>query len=390
MKYGVTKKGFRRKTYQEILDEKIDLAKEEFGVNIDTSETSILGTLIRNSAWDEAEQWELAEEVYLSAFVNYSEGTSLDNVGDYIIVSRNPATKSKGIGIFKGSPGTVIPKNFKIKTENEIVFETTKERAIKENGEVEIPIESLNLGKEFNMNEGVINTVVNPIGGLDEVTNYKTQGGRDMETDAEFRERYHRSYSRGGGATADAIRAALLDLDEVTDADVIENVTMETVNGIPPKSVHSIVHGGLDDVIASTILKSKAGGIQAFGKTYIDVNDDKGRTHKIGFTRAEKQDIYVRLKLLKGSDYKGDNVVKRAVINYIGGKDRDNIEYKGLGLGKDVIVSKIAGAVICLGGIEDISVEISKNNVNYQDKNIAIGEFEVAVTDMDKVVVEYV
>lgn len=390
-KWGLTEKGFRRKTYNECLQDRIDRARETYGINIDLSETSFLGTFIRNAAWDEARLWEELEDIYLSAFVKYAEGTSLDNVAEYVTISRNPATKSRGTAIFHGEVSTKIPKGFKIRDESqEKVFETTAAGVIDETGKVELPIISVAAGKNTNANKGELTEIINPLKGLDAVTNSETAGGKDAETDEEFRGRYERSHARGGGSTTDAILAALLDLETIVDAEVKDNVTMQTVDGVPPKSIAAYVFGGEDEEIAETILKSKAAGIQAFGETYVEVEDSQGVMQKIGFTRAKAIDVYVRLAISKEEGYKGDDVVKRAIINYVGGQDDDGIEYRGLGLGEDVRHARVVSAAVCLGGISDIKVELSYDGKEYVESNLEVDRLEVARTSMDKVVINHV
>lgn len=388
MKYGVTEKGFRRKTYQECLDDRIARARERYGENVDVSNTSVLGTFIRNAAYDEAELWELAEHVYLSAFVRYAEGSSLDHVGDYITISRLPATKAKGLVVFEGEEGTVIPRGFKVKTEDENIFETVEEVTIKADGKAEVNVQSILSGKAANEPKGAVNEIVNPMMGVSSVKGFEMTGGRDTETDAEFRERYNLSFALGGGSTVRAIRAALLSLPEVTDALVLENVTMEEIEGVPPKSIHCIVVGGSNEDVAEVIYSNKAGGIEPYGNTCEDIEDELGQVHKICFTRAEELLIYVKLKIKKDEGYPGDDVVTRAVINYIGGQDKDGIEYNGLGLGQDVINAKVASSIMCLGGVADIDVELSTDNEEYTTGNIEVGRFETAITDHVKVVIE--
>lgn len=389
-KYGLSRYGFRRKLFPECLADRIARAKKVFGVNIDTSETSFLGKLIRNLSWDEAYLWELAEDVYNSPFVNSAQGTALDNVGMYLTISRRPATKSKVLLKIYGDQGTKIPKGFQVATKDNVLFETLEEATIA--GEsVEVPAVSIGAGKGNNVPEETITEIINPTFGIDRVVNIdKAEGGLDLETDNEFRERYKKSYSRVGGSTVPAIRAALLDIDKVVDCEVRENVTMETVDGIPPKSVACFVYGGEDKEVAQAIFENKAAGIQAFGSKIVKVRDDKGESHSIGFTRAQVQDIWVKLVITKDKDYKGDQAVKRAILNYIGGKDLDGIEYPGLKLGEDVIQSKVLGRVMCMGGVEDIEVFISTNNRDWKKTNIEIARATTAKTSPEKVVIEYV
>lgn len=387
--YGVTEYGFRRKLYSEILADKLTKAREVFGVNIDTSETSFLGSMIRNAAWEDSELWEHLEKVYYSPFVNYSEGTGLDNIGMYLTITRRPATKSKGILKLTGTDGTLVPKGFKVSTINGIVFETLQDIII--NGETFVSIESIIAGKKANVNARTVTEIVNPLFGVDSVINVdEIEGGLDVESDDEFRTRYKESYSRVGGSTVPATTAALLDVDGVVDVDVRENVTMEELDGIPPKSFECFVYGGDEDDIINAIYENKAAGIQAFGSIVKDVEDDKGRVHKIGYTRPSEMDIWVKLVITKDKDYKGDEALKRTVINYIGGYDTDDIEYSGLNLGQDVTYSKLISAVMCPGGILDVDVFVSTDGQNWEQESITVARDEIARVSLDRIVIEYV
>lgn len=390
--YGVTEYGFRRKLYSECLAERITRAREVFGVKIDTSETSFLGKLIRNAAWDEAYLWELAEAVYMSPFVNSAEGTSLDAVGQYLTITRRPATKSKGIITVFGKANTLVPAGFRVATASGVVFLTTELAYIGENGKVDIPIESVIAGKDTNAQAEEINQIVNPTFGIDRVTNKDyTEGGMDIETDEEFRLRYKKSYSRVGGSTVPAMTAALLDIDDVVDCEVRENVTMAEVDGIPPKSVACFVFGGSDDKIAKTIYENKPAGIEAYGQTYKYIEDKKGIKHKIGFTRAKEIKIKVDITLTKTEDYPGDDVIKRAILGYIGGVDEDNVEYAGLKLGEDVVYNKLISKVLCPGGVSDADVSIGPSpDYKMVKKTIEIGRNEIAVTNLDLIRINYV
>lgn len=390
--YGVTEYGFRRKLYSECLAERITRAREVFGVKIDTSETSFLGKLIRNAAWDEAYLWELAEAVYMSPFVNSAEGTGLDAVGQYLTITRRPATKSKGIITVFGKADTLVPAGFRVATSGGVEYLTTKLAYIGSNGRVDIPIESVIAGRNTNAQSEEINQIVNPTMGIDRVTNKDyTEGGMNVETDEEFRLRYKKSYSRVGGSTVPAMTAALLDINEVVDCEVRENVTMNEIDGIPPKSVACFVFGGTDDDIAKTIYDNKPAGIEAYGEIYKWIEDKKGVKHKIGFTRAKEVKIKVDIKLKKTDDYPGDDIIKRTVLAYIGGVDDANIEYGGLKLGEDVIYNKLIAKILCPGGVSDAEVAIGPSpDYKMLKDTIDIGRNEIAVTSLDLIGISYV
>ena len=112
--------------------------------------------------------------------------------------------------------------------------------------------------------------------------------------------------------------------------------------------------------------------------------------HKIGFTRAKTQEVYVSLKIKKSEGYKGDEAVKRAIINYIGGIDSDGITYSGLKLGDDVIISKVIGSVMCLGGVADVEVSLSTDDKTYQDTSLDIDKYSIARVEPNRIEITYV
>lgn len=390
-KYGITKDGFRRKDYNNILSSMESKSRELFGESVNLSERSPLGMFIQNIAWELKDIWQVAEDTYNSGYVDTAEGISQDSVGKYIAITRNVAQQATGIITVTGDKDTLIPTGFKISTEaTELTFEILESKVIEGSGTVDIPIIAVLPGLEGNVPANTITRIVNPISGVKTVTNIDTtRDGTNTETDADFRERYYRSISRGGSSTRESVEAALLDMDNVTDAFVEENETMEFAGDIPPKALAPYVFGGVDEDIAQVILSSKAGGIRSYGTTEILAKDSKGIEHTIGFTRPTVKDIYIKLIVTKGSGYIGDLEVKRAVLSYVGGQGEEGITYKGVSLGEPVIISRIIGRT-SLQGVEDISVELSLDGVTYSTSNIAIDTKEIARTDIDKVVILYV
>lgn len=391
-KYGVTADGFKRKTYREILEDLHRKARETYGNDIDLSNNSFLGMWLQNEAWELATMWELAEDVYFSPFIDYNEGLSQDGTGKYISITRKPATRSRGVITIEGEQGFKVPKGFRVADKNlNIVFETTVDAEFEVTGEIDVPIISLSTGLSQNVPPNTLIKVVNPIDGVREVHNKEsTFDGAGVESDSEFRERYYRSTSRGGSSTRGSVEATILDLTEVVDAYVIENDSMDPMGVIPPKSLAPYVFGGDDIEIAKAILSAKAGGIRSYGVTEITVADSKGAEHLIGFTRPDVIDVYVKVNIVQDKGYPGDDVVTRAVLNYIGGDDSDGLYFKGLRLGEEVVIAKVSSSVMCLKGIKDIQVELSTDNSTYIQANIPITQNEIAKTSYDKVVINYV
>lgn len=110
MTFGVTEAGFVRKRLADCKAELETEYRSTFGNNVDLSSTSPFGQQIGIHAEREAKIWELAEDVYNSAYPDTAEGVSLDNVVAISGISRLPETYSTAIVTLFGEAGTVVPQ----------------------------------------------------------------------------------------------------------------------------------------------------------------------------------------------------------------------------------------------------------------------------------------
>lgn len=383
--YGITDTGYNKRDFNSIMDyiEEGLKAETRFGNNIDFSDADPLKQLTVPIAEQMAELWEAVEQVFYGISPKYAEGNNLSNTGAYIGISRKQPTYSAGVCRFTGSTGVTIPKGFLVSTESGIVFQTTDEnKTIDSNGYVDINVQAINQGADGDNAANTIVKVVNPVIGLDNVTNpLPTQGGQDQEADTDFRIRYKDSTSLGVGSTADAIRAKILEVDDVQDCIVRENDTMDTVNGIPPKSLKSIVYGGADIAIAQAIFSKKAGGIQTVGDTTIQVLDSQQVQQSISFSRPTAVIIYIKVTTVTTTDFPidGKSKIKSSLESYMA----------AMRLGEDVVNYQLSGNVsnLKLDGLNDMHIETSLDDVNFSSSNIQIGDEEIAITDTNKITV---
>lgn len=387
--FGLNKDGFNRMRYADIIAEMNGRAKSVFGADVNLSEYSPLGMFFKVVAFSMAVIWQLAEYVYYGAYKDTAEGYQLDGVAQYIGVKRKPASYAVGMVTFTGTEGTVIPLQFLVST-GTYIFWTQQIATIPAGGTVDVPIRAIELGNTSNVLANTITTIVNPLTGVTAVTNAAaTTGGADVETDESLRARYDESISLGGASTTSAIEAELLQVQNVVDARVTENVTMATVDGVPAKAFEAMVYGGTNADIADAIYRTKAAGIQAFGDIIVPVTDDYGQVHNIGFSRVAEITIYVNVTLTTDDDFPIDGLttIETNIIKYIGGTDADSTKYYGLGLGDDVVYTKIIGICHSVAGVTDVTVTLSTDNITFTAANVAIATGEVAVTDYAKVVI---
>lgn len=383
-------KGYKRKTYDDLLRDMSAKAKEKFGENANVSERSVLGILLRIMAWFLSLVWQDNENVYYSAFRKTAEGAQLDMLLPYAGITRNLDQYAFGPLEITGTPNHSVSAGYLVSKNNtDIFFETTEDVVLGSNGKGIVEIKAVELGSNSNTAANTITEIVNPDADVISVTNIAdTTGGREKETDLEARERASITVEGMGSATTNAIRTNLLKIPTIRAATVIENYGDEPdAYGTPMRSIQAFVLGGTDEEIAYAIFEKKAGGIQPYGTTYVDVIDDGGNPQQIGFTRAIEVPIYIKAIINTNSSFpsNGTDQIKSTLIRYVGGVDVDSSVYAGLNMGEDVIESRLIARTYQVVGIEDVTFEISTDCINYSESNIAIGLQEVAQLDANNI-----
>ncbi len=386
---ALDKTGFKRKSYSDLVDSMSAKAKEKFGADANTTERSVLGIIIRIMAWFFSLLWQDTEDVYHSGYRKTAEGNQLDMLLPYAGISRNLADFAYGQIEIIGTPNHFIESGFLVSTDNDIYFETLYDLTLNDEGKGLVDIVSYEVGAKGNVGANTITQIVNPDANIISVKNSKkTSGGREKETDSEARERADITVEGIGSATTAAIRSNLLKLSSIRAAKVIENYS-DVIDqyGTPPRAIQTFVLGGSDEEVAKAIHEKKAGGIQPYGTTYVEVLDLSGDTKQIGFTRANEVNIYIKVNVTTNTSFtsNGINLIKSALIKYVGGTDVSNNTYAGLNMGDDVIVSRLIARTYSVDGIEDVAIEVSTDGLVYNDSNVSVGLQEVAQTHFNNI-----
>lgn len=387
---GLDRNGFKRKNYAELYAEMEVKAREAFGDDINMSERSPLGILIRLFAWGLAKAWELAEKVYNSGFITKAEGVQLDNLTPFFNTKRNTEQASTVSLSFTGTPGYTITAGQQYTTQNDIYFVLTENVILSAGGAGTGQAVCMDVGVVGNVPAGTITIQAEPDTDILTVNNPEaSEGGRDYETDVELLNRLLDSSAGSGSGTANAIRAAVLAVPGVRAATVIENYENVVVNGNDPKSIHAYVLGGDPDDIAEAIFSKKAAGIKPMGAQTVTVIDDSGEPQVIRFDFAVEVQIFVEIDITTNVAFPVDGItrVKDEIVKLIGGTASDGTIYVGSQMGEDVFISQLTRAVFVIPGIVDASIRIGKTAGTLGTSNIVIQSNEVAQTSPSKVTV---
>lgn len=391
----LTAQGFVKKRYEDFVLEKQELAKQLFGADVNLSDSSPMGQWIKLHAYADAEQNELAEQVYYSASYELAEGVALDRVVKNNGITRLPGQKATGTIRLTVTNGLTIEAGFLVGTIGEVIFKTIQDETDTDNdGFIDAAIEAVEIGPIGNVPANTIVEINTPLSGVNDVINLTaTTGGRNAETDTELRNRYALSIAKGGSSTVDSIRAKMLSIPGVRAAIVIENDSHLTdVDGRPPNCFETILLGGTAEEVGQALLESKPGGIRAYGTETVIVKDNSGQDKTLGYSVATQKDVYVTINITKNSSFptNGADVIKLELLKYIGGTDTDGNSYAGLGMGEDVILSKLFSLAYSSPGVSDVTIETSSDGITFNAANIALASTEVAVTDLSKLVINIV
>lgn len=374
---GLTAQGYTRRTYEDILNAKIQRAKELFGEDMDTGDQTALGKFIRINAYDQALAEEEAEAIYYARFPNTASGQSLDRLLVFGGLSRNPAEAAKYSVKFKGSAGYEIPVGFLVGTDTEINYYTVQAATIGEDGECSVDVCCTESGSDGNVSAAAINVIVNPDANVESVSGQSlVSAGRDEESDADLRARLKASITGAGSSNENAIRAALLRVPTVRFADVIVN-DGDTADseGRPAHSFECYVLGGNDyeQEIAEAIFSKRPIGIQTVGSVSKTVIDTSGNSREIKFSYAPNVSIHVQIKLKTSTLYPddGDSQIMANVSNYI----------NGLGIGTSLVLTSLYSYIYSVAGVTAVtSLKLSTDGGStYTSDDVIVPAYSVAV-----------
>ncbi|MFV0240777.1 MAG: baseplate J/gp47 family protein, partial [Lacrimispora sphenoides] len=364
--WGLTEKGFNRPTYTTLLNALEYKARELYGDSINLTVRSPLGLFLRIIAWIWNILWACLEDVYNSRFVDTAAGNSLYGLGRNIGMQLLPEGKATGYITITGTTGVKVPAGFLVATNSGLQYTVTSAVTIGSKGTALAIIKAVKTGTEYNTGAKTVQVIVNPssVNGVAAVNNKsEITGGREKETDNEFRDRYYESVDYAGGVNADAIRASLLnDVTGVLSAYVYENDQDEydITYKLPAHSMEAVVYGGLDEEVAKAIYARRAAGIQTVGSTEVSVLTASGQTLGIRFSRPTAKRIWIKISnLVTSSGYSGESAIKQALVDYIGDSTSGGLE-----IGVNVVYIKLPGVIDSIPGVEDFDLVISSDGVN--------------------------
>ena len=166
------------------------------------------------------------------------------------------------------------------------------------------------------------------------------------EADDEYRARYGRLVARNARGSAEAILAAVLSVEGVTDALIRENATAAEVTEqgktIGAHSICLVVDGGTDEAVAAAIARSKPVGTGTSGETSVDVPHAGGWSVPTRLSRVTPVPLKVKLALTLMAGFPSDGT-SRIVMQVL-----DHV--KGLTPGERLTAQRLLADVLLVPG----------------------------------------
>lgn len=221
---------FEPKRFNEIFED----MRNRTSVITDFEVGSVARNMYESFAYEVALLYEKMGLVYLSAYVDTSEGQQLDMVVSILGIERGLPDFAIGVVTFKrdvGNEDITVPLGTLVATEDtpespKKVFQTFEPKVLpKGHTSVDIKIRAVNRGEDQIAPPETIVVMPRPIPGIKSVVNHEEIRfmGKRRETDEELRERAKNALISSGKASVVSIENALLSLPGVKDVRVKEN-----------------------------------------------------------------------------------------------------------------------------------------------------------------------
>ena len=199
---------------------------------------------------------------------------------------------------------------------------------------------------------GVLTSIVTPVSGWSGAINLlDAVAGALAETNPALRARREAELAGQGGSTADAIRAAILKVNEGSTDPNHEPPTSCTVfvndndltdaNGVPPHAVEILVQGGTDQDITQAVWDSVGAGTATYGNQSGTAIDSQGNFQIVSWSRPVAVPIYVTATVnYDATQWTSSTLAAQAALSAL-------LTYgDAIGIGVDVRSSVLSGAIL--------------------------------------------
>jgi uncharacterized phage protein gp47/JayE len=370
-------------------------------LQIDLDENDPLVQVINGFVDELTTTWEIMQVVYNQFNPQLASGASLSGLVQLNGIVRKAGSPSTVTLSLTGSPGIRVPADSLFTDADGVVFWTNSADVYLDSitGLADVACTSTTNGAFVN-DIGTINIISSVITGLDAVVNAaaSTPGTAD-ESDVDLRIRRRNSTSAPAQSVAEALYAAIMNIDGVTLCRLYVNKTLTTDgNGIPPKTVAAVVVGGTDENVARAIFTRIGGAEDTYGNTTITLTDTMNQANAISFVRPASVVVKVNvdITILDVNVYPadGDSKIKENIVIFaaqgaagLGVTEETVFDRIGFLPGDVVTISRLYTPILAVPGLKINSVEIAEGSGPFGVADIVIDWNEIASFEVANITV---
>lgn len=331
---------------------------------------------------------------------DYSSGRFQDAIGKIYFLERKPAISTAVVATCTGLVGAVIPEGSVAQDEAGYLYHSTTEAKISASGSIDVVFQNNQTGA-IACPIGSLNTIYKAVSGWSGITN-KAAGvlGSNVESRSNFEYRRRQSVAKNAIATNQSVQGAVLEIDGVLDAYVIDNPTSATVTkgytdyALKPHSLYVGVYGGAAQDIAQAIFKKKNQGCDLNGGTSYQFYDTENYQppypeYTVRWQTVSTTGISFIIELEK-SDYLPANIielVRDSVISAFNGEDGGTRARIGASMSAGRYYAGIYN--IDPVNISILSLNLSRDGTNYLPQ-VEFGIDEIPTLDRNNIKVDLV
>ncbi len=264
-------------------------------------------------------------------------------------IQRGLSTYSTADVTIEGTPGTVITSGIVGDNNNRWLLPASV--TIPSSGLITVTARAEKAGAIF-ASAGSINKILKPTRGWQSVSNANTSSiGQDAESNSRLRQRQALSVSINAISQTEAMRGAILSLDNVVRCKTFENKTdVVDENGLPAKSVCVVVSGGDAQTIAQLMRVKKSMGCAWHGNTNVTLLNTYSEPEVISIYRPDIKNISFHIQISTNESYSADtaDVIAQNLADYVNELD----------IGGNILQNKLFGPANLYGAEQSRTYEV--------------------------------
>ncbi|MDF2386587.1 baseplate J/gp47 family protein [Nostoc ellipsosporum NOK] len=360
-----------------------------FGGNLNESVATPQGQLVSSLAAMIGAQNDVLLQLVNQIDPAFASGRMQDAIARIYFLSRLGPIPTTVDCDCTGAPGTILPAGSLAIAADGTIYQSLGQATIPAAGTISVSFAALDAGP-IACPTGTLNVIYRIVAGWDSVNN-PADGvlGRNTETRADFESRRAASVSINSVGILPAVRAAVLNIEDVIDAYVTENPTAApvTIGGvsIAAHSLYVAVEGGADADVARAIWKKKPPGCNYVGNTTVTVKDTSTGygvpypSYDVKFQRPDALRVYFAVEIANNGlvPANAETLIRNAMADVFNGTTSGRRER----IGTTIFALRYVAAISALGSWAQVAAITVGEVASPTDTELAVDIDEMPTLD---------